>query len=442
MKKILIAVFATLLLAAYVVPSMALDTTFDGQYRVRGIYTENFTDANDDALDESSWLDQRFRLGIIMKEAPVTGYLQLQLGGGGANSSKVWGVDATTGALQVRQAYLDFPVGPVGVKLGRTYASHGFLGGGMFENIADRFVFSYKVSDDLNLSFIHAKGREAKAAAEAAGANDQDRNIFNLGGTYKLGALGDASARVYYVRDGARYITQTGTSVATDIGSWSATWLTAQANLKFNPVNVNVSGAFLSGESNPAAGSDTYDISGYAVHGDVNASFGPAKVGAVVGMGSGDDDKTDKKLDTFFAPGGASYIQSHLFFQSGENNYSTGSIVGSNLNTQNGSRETLSNVTWAGLYGEYMIIDDLTLGGRIATFSQTEALTEATAPTNADDIGTELDLTANYKLHKNLTLLAAAAWFMPGDAYSGQDVTAAAKDDTITALYSRLQWTF
>ena len=446
MKKILIAVFAAFVLAAWVVPAMAVDTTFDGQYRVRTIYVDNLFDLNDDGTDASSWIDQRFRLGIKMTDAPVTGYVQLQLGGTSTgNNNKLWG-DGNQLTVVARQAWLDFPVGPVGIKLGRTYASHGFLGGGMFENIADRYVFTYKISDELTTSFIHAKASEGNALGGATVANDQDRNIYNLGATYNMGDMGNAAARVYYVRDGANYYNQAGTSTAG--GTWSATWATAQANLKFDPINVYVSGAYLTGESNNQTGATTvtYDLTGYAVHGDVNASFGPAKVGVVAGLGSGDDNTTDNELGTFFAPGGASYIQSILFFQSGENNYSVGSIgqdAGTNrLNRQNGSRETLSNVTWAGLYADFKATDDLTLSAKYASFSQTEESATANTNTNSDEIGTELDLIASYKLHKGLTLLAAAAYFVPGDAYSGKDLTTTAKDDTISAYYARLQWDF
>src|SRR3989338_2260779 len=462
MKKILIGVFAALVLAAWVVPAMAVDTTFDGQYMVRTIYVDNLIDLDDNATDESSWIDQRFRLGIKISEAPVTGYVQLQMGdyaetycttaevtagtcsndAGGYNDSHVWGTGGGGNFdVQVRQAYLDFPVGPVDIRLGRTYASHGFLAGGMFENIADRYVFTYKISDELTTSFIHAKASESKAAGIAAGANDQDRNIYNLGANYNMGDMGNAAARVYYVRDGANYYNQAGASTAG--GTWSATWVTAQANLKFDPINVYVSGAYLTGESNNQTGATTvsYDLTGYAVHGDVNASFGPAKVGVVAGMGSGDDNTTDNELGTFFAPGGASYIQSILFFQSGENNYSIGSI-GGGLNTQNGSRETLSNVTWAGLYADFKATDDLARSAKAAMFKQTEESSTANASTNSDDIGKEYDLIASYKLHKGLTLLAAAAYFVPGDAYSGKDLAPTTKDDTITAYYARLQWDF
>ena len=182
----------------------------------------------------------------------------------------------------------------------------------------------------------------------------------------------------------------------------------------------------------PTAANPDLDLSGYAAHIDVNVAPGPFKAGFVAGIGSGDDNATDDKLETFFAPGGASYIQSHIFFQNGENTYATTILSTANLNLQNGKLETLSNVTWAGLYGDFKATPDLTLGARIATFMKTEELTGTD-----DSIGNEVDLTANYMIYKNLSLLAFAAWFIPDDGITGGGT---ATDDTVAEYYARLQW--
>ncbi|MBI5747156.1 MAG: hypothetical protein HZA13_09155, partial [Nitrospirae bacterium] len=354
MKRLSFIAFVMVVLAAWVAPGYSLDTAFDAQYRVRAIFIDNGTNFNDDnAKDRDSWIDQRFRLGIKLTEAPVSGYVQLQLGDeAGVNGSHTWGVSAPTNTSVIfRQAYLDFPVGPVGIRAGRTYASHGFLAGGMFENIADRYIISYKVSDELWGNFIHAKARESSLATTLA--NDNDRNIYNLGATWKPKASPfDLGARIYYVRDGGQSFTQTGGSSATGAGTWDAFWLTAQSNIKLNPINIYVSAAFLTGTSTPATvttANPELDLSGFAGHLDVNVTQGPFKAGVVAGLGSGDDKTTDKKLDTFFAPGGASYIQSHIFFQNGENTYAPSILSTGKLNTQNGKLETLSNITWYGL---------------------------------------------------------------------------------------------
>ncbi len=446
-KRLSFIAFVMVVLAAWVVPGYSLDTAFDAQYRVRSIFTDNSqTFDDDDKTDRDSWIDQRFRLGIKLTEAPVSGYVQLQLGGNGQNGSRTWGSSDTklctnstctatatvgdTTSVIFRQAYLTFPLGPVGFTAGRTYASHGFLGGGMFENIADRFIISYKVSDELWGNFIHAKAREGSdltgAAPFTSGANDNDKNIYNLGAIWKpKGRPYDAAARIYYVRDGASanpgpFVTGTPTTTSTP-GTWDAIWLTGQTNMAFNPINVYLSAALLTGSVEPA-GSSSVDLSGFAFHGDVNVNQGPFKAGVVAGLGSGDDGTSTDKLKTFFAPGAASYIQTHIFWQNGENTYAP-SIAG--------TPETLSGVTWAGLYGDFKATPDLTLSAKIATFMLTDA------PSGVDDsLGNEIDLTANYVIHKNLSLLAFAAWFTPGDAITG----GVPPDDKITEYFARLQW--
>ncbi len=433
MKRLSIIAFVMVVLAAWVVPGYSVDVNWDAQYRVRAITTSNGSDFNDDkSADTDGWIDQRFRLGIKLTEAPVSGYVQLQIGGDGPNDSHTWGT--TTTSVVFRQAYLTFPLGPVGFTAGRTYASHGFLAGGIFENIRDRYVISYKASDELSGSFIHAKGREGSAPLANSGSADPDLNIYNLGATWKpKGAPYDLGARIYYVRDGGLAFPATGSGVQ-PTGTWDAWWLTAQSNIKAGPANIYVSAAFLTGSSeDTVASTPDLDLSGWAAHIDANIAPGPFKVGVVAGIGSGDDNATDDKLETFFAPSGASYIQSHIFFQNGENTYAPTILTGTGLlNTQNGKLETLSNVTWAGLYGDYKVNPDLTLGAKIATFMQTE-----TIGTQDDKIGNEVDLTANYMIYKNLSLLAFAAWFMPDDGITGGGT---ATDDTVTEYYARLQW--
>ncbi|MBI5893403.1 MAG: hypothetical protein HZB79_07115 [Deltaproteobacteria bacterium] len=470
MKKILLLAVAVIFTAMFVGHSFAVEASFDGQYRVRAFAIENAQDFNDNIkADSDSWIDQRFRLNITLKESPVTGYVQLQIGGNnGPSSSKVWGANSDTDAVNgtnlsvvARQAYLDFPIGPVQLRLGRTEERHGFMGGGMFENIADRYIVTYKASPELVVSFIHAKatevstgtsaGQTAANAGVSADGNDNDRNIYHLGFTYKpQGAMYDVSARAYYVRDGLNYISRTGASTAG--GDWDAWWLTAQTTLKFNPVKIYLSAAYVDGESNPANGTTSYDIQAYALHGDINATFGIVTVGLVGGIGSGDDNTTDDQLETFYAPAGAGYIQTHLFWQSGTGDYSSNFMdsasIRTNLNTQNGSRETLSNVTWAGLYADIKATDALTLGIKGATFNKTESLDNT-----EDHIGEEIDLTLNYKIHKGLSLFAFAAWFMPDDGIicntTNNQATACINgtvgshnQDTVNEYYARIQWDF
>lgn len=449
MKKFLIAVFTALALTAWVVPSMALDTVFDGQFRVRAIYINNaaptaVTNGSPQGTqDASSFIDQRYRLGVKTTEGSISAYVQLQMGGAGdvnngnLANNKVWGTDPGTGAIQVRQAYIEFPTGPISIKLGRTYVAHGFLGNGLFDNIVDRYAFTYKMDDKTVISFIHAKPRDGRTTGTAAaGVNDSDRNVYNFGFTHKMGDMGDAAARIYYVRDGSTGYTAAGASTGTG-GQFNGTWLTAQTNLKFNPINLYVSGAYLTGEALSGVDNKRRDIAAYAAHVDVNSQVGPAKIGLISGYGSGDKNTSDDKLKTFFAPGPASYVHTAIFFQSSQPQNNDGldssATPSTNLNTQNGSRQTLSNVAWAGLYGDFKATDELTLSAMAAKFKQAQALSG-----QSKDIGAEVDLVANYKLQKGLALVTTAARFWPGKAFSNNTIT----NENISLLFTRLQWDF
>jgi len=449
MKRLGILAFVAVILVAWAIPSYAVDTTFGVQYRFRALAVENawdFNDANDN--DQDNWIDQRFRLGITIKEAPVTGYVQIQMGGWAPNYSTAWGQGSEeTGwsfgsgeeSFILRQAWLEFPIGPLSLKIGRSYASHGFLAGGVFENIADRFIFTYKQSPELIWAFIHAKAKEGSYVANSgidmsSGSNDSDRNVYNLGFVWKpSGQPYDLSARVYYVRDGGTAYSASGGSTT---GSFDAWWVTAATTLKFDPVSLYLSGAVLDGKSKPA-GAAELDTTGYAVHADLSANAGGGlKVGVRGGIGSGDDNTGDNDLETFIPPGLASYCIgcSHIFWQSGENNYSQFFLNTGNLNLQNGTLQTLSNITWGGIYADYKATDKLTLGAAANIFKKTEELSGT-----SDDIGEEYNLTANYTLHKNLNLLLFAAWFNPDDGITGGG---SAADDTVSEYYARLQWEF
>ena len=104
-------------------PSFAVEAAFEGQYRIRAIYLNDVKDFDkSQGGDNDSWIDQRFRLGINLKEAPVSGYVQIQMGGNGSNFSTVWGQgpDETSPSWSygsgeesfiLRQAYITFPAG-------------------------------------------------------------------------------------------------------------------------------------------------------------------------------------------------------------------------------------------------------------------------------------------------------------------------------------------
>ncbi len=71
MKRILLSVFAAAITAAWVVPASAADVTFGGEYRLRGEYTNN-KDFNENTNDNSDFWGQRIRLTANAKATDDT----------------------------------------------------------------------------------------------------------------------------------------------------------------------------------------------------------------------------------------------------------------------------------------------------------------------------------------------------------------------------------
>ena len=474
MKKILMAVFAILMTAAWVVPAMAVDTTFYGTYRVRLFGTNNALDYSNDGAktytgvgsatdtaanyvtDNNSWIDQRFRLGVESKASDqLRGFVQLEIGDNNLNRSDTWGTngDAANGVnnqhVTARQAYLSFNAGPVRVKAGRQIFGdapdggqsfrvsddgvyYGLLDGGLIVVAqVDGFVFATKVLDPLVLAAAYVKLSEASSSSITLGASDKDNDLYVLEGVIAPSDAITAAAYFLYDRD------RTTVDPAAGTGQNSPWWLGAGVSAKFDRISLKVNAAYKGvkyekgcqpGSCGIAATGAATDLkySAYALDADVSANFGPATVGFAAGMGSGDGSETNTTDKDFTAVAGSYGNQlggrPAIFFDSGE--VSNG---GAALNTTyaNGiSNSTLTNVTFIDLYASFKATDDLTLSGLVAKFWHTEksrvdCATDDNTCTNKNTwesaLGTELDLNAVYKLYPQLALVAQAAWFMPDE---------------------------
>lgn len=502
MKKILIAVFAVIVTAAWALPAMAVDTTFYGTYRVRMFSTNNSADYNGSGdtklysgsgstvtttaganpTDNNSWIDQRFRLMVDSKASDqLRGFVQLEMGDySGPNRSHMWGSTASSSniAVYVRQAYLSFNAGPVRIKAGRSVFGDAPDGGGSFkvsdDNVywglldgglivvaqVDGFLFSTaKTLDPLGLYAGYVKLSEASASSTTTGASDKDNTLYVLQASFAPtdGVL--AAGYFLYDRD------RTTISPAAGTGQNSPWWAGAGVNAKLDPVTLKVHAAYKGGKYEKgcqpgscgiAATSTATDLkySAYALDADVSAKVGPATVGFAAGMGSGDKSTQDTKSKTFsgVAPSYGNQLGGRpaIFFDGGE--VSNGGAALSTANSNGISQTTLGNVTFAELYASVKPMDDLTIGGLLAGFWLTEKK-NTTSATNANTwnskLGYEVDLTAVYKLYKELALVGQAAWFMPGEGIRTYKNTAGnnlagslASDDAVSEYYAKIQYDF
>ncbi len=243
MKKKLL-VLATLLVGLHAAPLYAIDLKVDGDFRIRGFYNNNLTDANSSIKDSNAFNSERFILNFVAKSAPgpvnVEGVLTTDLtssnGTGnsrfgnvafGPNSSAAvtCGGGTPTGCTQntftILQAYLklntpfaSFAAGRQVFKLG-----HGLL----VADAVDAFVLDVPIGI-AKLTFADLKIFDSTRAANSGGVfigngtaglpgGDTDLYVANLGVRPNPDTKADLFVG-YYKDRGPSFITQPNPALA------------------------------------------------------------------------------------------------------------------------------------------------------------------------------------------------------------------------------------
>lgn len=500
MKKILVAIFAVLVTAAWVLPAMAVDTTFYGTERVRLFSTNNNNDyagekqktytgtgsntveSTTTPTDENSWIDQRFRLGVESKASDqLRGFVQLEMGNfSGQNRSHLWGTtaSATNIGVYVRQAYLSFNAGPVRLKAGRSVFGDapdggqsfrvsddnqywGLLDGGLIvvAQVDAILLGTQKAYDPINIAAGYVKLTEGSTGSATTDAQDRDNTLYIVQALYAPSA--DMMGAVYFLYDSNR------TAMTTAIGENNPWWFGAGLSAKLDPINLKAHAAYQGGtwkkgcqpgvNCGLSATDSAADLNyaAYALDVDASMNIDKATVGVAAGIGSGDNSSQDKNNNNFTGVAGAYGVQlggrPAIFFDSGEVSNGGAALNVANSSGANGlSQTTLGNVTFAELYASFKASDELTLSGLLAGFwnTETKRKTGASTTTTWDAaLGTEIDLVAVYKLYKELGITAQAAWFMPGDGLlkskdEAGNYSGIASNDTVSEYYAKVQYDF
>src|SRR3972149_3748774 len=448
--------------------------------------------------DNNSWIDQRFRLAVESKVSDkLRGFVQLEIGNtAGADSSHIWGSGAAgntnstctipagggsctttsdqNNRLNARQYYLSFNLSDVRVKAGRQLFGdapdggqsfmvtddnqyYGLIDGGLIliSQVDGFFVTTQKTQDPFNLLFGYAKLTETSAGSTTIDASDKDSDLYIMQGIYTQPDTMTAAGYFVYNRD------RTGVGTTGTNTPW---WLGGSVEKKFDQINLKAHIAYKGGKWEkgcqpgscgiPAGGAaDDLKYSAYAIDVDASMPYSPATtVGVAFGMGSGDSSETNTTDKDFTAVAG-SYgnqlgVRPAIFFDRGE--VFNG---GASLNTTYSNsidNTTLGNITFIQLYGIYKESEELTVTGLFAHFRNTENKRTMTSTTSREwesKLGNEIDLTAVYKLYKELSIVGQIAWFMPGKgitSYKDQagNYTGFATDDTVSEYFARIQYDF
>jgi hypothetical protein len=429
MKKIAAVSFYTSLALCFAVSAFAIHietpaetstviakggmVTLDGSIRHRGRLTS--TSVQKDATNQAAYYDTRVRLGTSVKTgSQVSGRVHLETGSGSnpqASNTYTWGyADAGNihmggekkSQLNILEAWVAYEPGNWGLKVG-----HMPLG------LGEKLFFDHtKFGDDAIVAFInpndatHLAALTIKFVEGDVTSYGDDLNGYVLLGTYKAGAMNFGADWTYLIQG------KTGPALTAGM---------AMSNIGLRGAlaagNFNIKGdlEFQTGEF-----STDVDAEGWAGMIDASTKLGGAwTLGAGLYYGSGEKyneaNAATKRKEFINFLGG-------LRYQSTMNGFilyspATGAH---NRGIQNQTHVQLYGVTRTQLLGK-----DLDLKARLNWMQ----LNEAQFANQKDDIGTEIEFFANWKLAQGLVYGIETAYLFTGDAWVG--TTGPASDDTL-----------
>jgi len=457
MKRFWIVLLALGLVAGFAMNASAVDVKFSGSYYVEGMYADKPSMNKDQStttgeIGPQAFYAQRLRVQTEFKVAEglslVTRFDALE---------KAWGSQTWMGTgdtynrpgnnaanvqenIEFERAYLDFTT-----KIGRFnvgYQNFVSWGTQFHDSNITRAGIKYIVPvGPLTVIAAYEKG-PGSAAGKTGGdsntgagtASDADNHVYDLGAIYKW-STGDAG--IIYQK-GINKTTRPTANRYSDLNI-----IIPYAKAKFGPFYVEAEAVLGFGDlrkfddAGIAAGGQNVTASQYALYLHGKGDFGPAYVGAMFAYLSGDDPKTTDKVEgsLFTALVSNDAFNPCLIMWNTEYTKwvgvvrSTQSALGANpfTGTAGGQDTYMDNAWFYQLYGGFKPTPKLDLMASIsyayADKKPYSGWTTAGGGTEflSDVYGTEIDVTAKYKVFDNLEYMIGGAYMITGDYFKGSN---------------------
>jgi hypothetical protein len=396
MRKLFIMATAAVMVLVFTVPAFSLENIFGGYWRTR-VYNQTDFSGLDDGAQDLQRVDTRTRLYYTAKFSDNFKFVNK------FEMDAVWGDDSSYGdigadsvSVEVKNSYVDFTFDPVNFKIGvqGVTLNRGFL----FDDDFSGALVTYNVSKDIAVPFFWVKAYEGGIGDNR---NDLDVDYYGINPSIKAGNATIAPIFVWaHSKDASEWITG---FEETDVY-----YVGADVDLAAGPASIWFTGLYQFGSADLVGGGDV-DISSYLLAVGASTDVNNINLHGQIFYASGDDD-ADDDAEAFFVPGGQSYYWSEIMgYGIFDNQVSAGSPA-----------DQISNILAANVGVTVKPLPKLSVSADL-WYAQ---LAEDNA--NGDkDLGTEIDLTANYKLLDNLNLDLVAAYLFAGDATT----TGAVKND-------------
>jgi hypothetical protein len=435
MKKLLIGLLALGLVFSFSVPVMASDLSVSGSYRIRGWLDSNSPLYKDDAASDA-YYDQRMRIQpvfTVVEGLKVTARfdclegvwgddlrgplpeaeLEETVGYGGyltdvEFSDVSYNADAN---VQFDKAYVTFMTNYGQVEAGFKSTNLWGTDFGNTEAFVGEIDFQTKLSENLGLLFRVEKDVEQDAFYNNS-IQDEDKDAYIAAAVYKMEGM-EAGMLYKGVRDYTNCDVNTMVHVLSPYAKASlADGIYVEGQVYWATGKSECDEAYIT-----AAAGEELDWSDLLIYLMAKADVGPGYVGAMFAYAEGDDDPTDKDIKGALLSG-SDWNPCLILFNDTQPT-SLGRIAGATTG------DALNNAYLWQVFGGMSPMENLALSA-----SFTYAYADEKLDNVDDNYGSEVDITASYKIYDNLDYTVGFGYLFAGDYYKGND-----KDNDIDDTY-------
>jgi hypothetical protein len=431
MKKFTVLALAALLVVAFAMPASALENIFGGYWHTRFVTQKNFDGDDTEALDISEMntrtriyytakLNDNLKLVNKFEMDTVWGNKDVSAAPAGTLSSNFGDAGADGVAIEIKNTYADFNVGPVNFLVGiqNFKLGRGFIS----DDDASGMKAIWKVNDGLYLPFVYQKVKEG-GAGKNANAQDVDAYIF----APIIMLSKDIKLSPYYAFFHAQDANLLGLRLGLPASGTQTYGLADDVNVniagfdfdaKMGAASLWLTGIYQFGSLSTRntslghpAGTDI-DLKGYLLAAGGKFDLGKADVHGQVFYATGEEKGlTDKEYNAYFTTTSTTYYWAEIL----------GAGVFDGLGGGSGIRNSVpysydvgpSNTLAVNLGVTVKPMDKLSVTADLwyAKLAEKNAF-------NKDKLGVEADLRITYKLIEGLTLDVVGAYLFAGDAVS------------------------
>jgi len=419
MKKLLAVLFALSLVVAFAMPASAADVTASGAYWIQGSFQDNPSMQDKDAAGSASsqWTMQQFRAQVdfqVAKGLTLSTRMDImERYWGQSNVTGVGGQDNETN-IEFDRVYITANVGPGVLKAG--YQDNDYaLGFG--NNYDSQPLVKYEIPFGKFVGELRWQSVYEGDVGATVGSKSIDE--YAVGLKYKLDK-GFVGVYNIYTADDSDLVTA---------GSKWMNEVKPYFMYAFGPVTLQAELSYQWGKMDPdAAGAADVDYKGLAYWVQADAKFGAIAVGGEFLYSEGDDPNTaDIESGTRL---GLSPLGALIMFDYWNNKFNGVSKWGSGTST--------TNVAAIDVYASYQASPKLNLRAQLS-YADADVKANSGVGSVDTDMGTELDLTATYKIYDNLSYMVGFGYLWTGDYWKA---TTTSKVDNDYLLTNKLTLVF